>query len=170
MMRIDLLDGPVGWPIVEALDRAVWPPEVMATVVWRDIVWAQADKRVIAWEGERVVAHAGLFFRDGTLDGRPARMCGIGGVMTAEDRRGCGLCGAVMARAAEAMEGVDFGLLFCEPHNVKLYGGIGWRVFDGTVACAQPSGPMMFDLMPIMCLPKRTAPARGAIDLCGLPW
>jgi GNAT superfamily N-acetyltransferase len=169
-MRIDILDGDAGWPVVEALDREVWPPETMATVIWRDVVWAHADKRVIAWEGEHVVAHAGLFFRDGSLDGTHARMCGIGGVMTAPDRRRQGLAGAVMMRAAQAMDGVDFGLLFCEPHNVNLYGGLGWRVFDGTVACTQPMGAMMFDLMPAMCLPRRLAPARGAIDLCGLPW
>ncbi len=67
-------------------------------------------------------------------------------------------------------EGIDFGLLFCEPHNVKLYGNLGWRLFSGTVHCTQPSGPMTFDMMPTMILPVRMTPESGRIDLCGLPW
>jgi hypothetical protein len=43
-------------------------------------------------------------------------------------------------------------------------------VFDGSVACTQPSGPFVFDMMPTMTLAKRMSPERGAIDLCGLPW
>jgi predicted acetyltransferase len=171
-MRIEVLDGEAGWPVVEALDGEVWPPDVMTDVVWRDVVWSHADRRVVVWEGERVVAHVGVFHRDGTLDGARTRMCGIGGVMTAPSERRKGYAGAAMRRAAQHMddEGVDFGLLFCEPHNVKLYGDLGWRVFHGKVRCTQPSGPMIFDMMPTMILPIRTTPARGEIDLCGLPW
>jgi hypothetical protein len=77
-----------------------------------------------------------------------------------------------MNRAAETMReaGVDFGLLFCERHNVGLYASLGWRIFLGQVHCTQPSGPMVFDMMPNMTLPLRLAPERGVIDLCGLPW
>jgi GNAT superfamily N-acetyltransferase len=169
-MRIEVLDGEAGWPIVEALDREVYSPQFMATAIWRDVVWAHADKRVVIHDGGRPVCHAGLFFREGTHDGRRARMCGIGGVMTAPGARRKGFASAAMARAAEVMDGVDFGLLFCEPHNVAFYGGLGWSVFDGSVACTQPSGPFVFDMMPTMTLAKRVSPERGAIDLCGLPW
>lgn len=170
MMRIELLDGKDGWPIVEALDREVYPPEVMATVPWKHIVWAHADKRVAVWDGGRVVCHAGLFFRDGTHDGVPVRMCGIGGVMTSASVRQRGFAGAAMKHAAAAMDGADFGLLFCEQHNVKFYSGLGWRIFSGSVHCEQPSGPYVFDMMPNMVLPLRKAPRDGKIDLCGLPW
>jgi predicted acetyltransferase len=171
-MRIDVLEGEAGWSIVEALDHEVWTPEIMANVIWRDVVWAHADRRVIVWEDERVVAHAGVFHREGKLDGRSARLCGIGGVMTAPSARKKGCAGAAMKRAAQLMadDGIDFGLLFCEPHHVKLYGGLGWCVFRGRVHCVQPSGPMIFDMMPTMVLPIRTTPEGGEIDLCGLPW
>lgn len=169
-MRVEVLDGKEGWPVVEALDREVYPPEVMATVVWKHIVWAHADRRVVVWDEDRVVCHAGLFFREGTHDGKPARMCGIGGVMTAQSLRKRGYASAAMRRAAEEMHGVDFGLLFCEPHNVAFYGGLGWQVFSGEVHCAQPSGAMIFDMMPNMVLPLRAGPRNGKIDLCGLPW
>jgi aminoglycoside 2'-N-acetyltransferase I len=169
-MEIELLDGDQGWEVVRALDREVYSPQFMATAIWRDVVWAHADKRVVVRDEGRVVCHAGLFFREGTLDGAPAKMCGIGGVMTAPDARKRGYASAAMRRAAEAMAGLDFGLLFCEAHNVALYAGLGWRVFGGSVMCVQPSGPFLFDMMPTMILPKRAAPERGAIELCGLPW
>jgi len=173
MMRIEVLDGEEGWPVVEALDREVYPPEYMATVIWKHVVWAHADKRVVAWdEGGRVACHAGLFFRDGTHDGAPVRICGIGGVMTSAAVREQGFASAVMRRAAEEMasRATDFGLLFCERHNVRLYAGLGWKIFAGQVHCTQPAGAMIFDMMPNMLLPLKRAPQRGKIDLCGLPW
>ncbi len=169
-MRIDILDGEEGWAQVEALDREVYSPEFMVTAIWREIVWAHADKRVVVRDEGRVVCHAGLFFREGTLDGLPAKMCGIGGVMTSPVARRKGFAGAAMKRAAEAMAGADFGLLFCEQHNVALYAGLGWKDFPGRVECDQPSGRMVFDMMPRMVLPLAVHPTGGVIDLCGLPW
>jgi GNAT superfamily N-acetyltransferase len=169
-MRIDILDGEEGWAAVEALDREVYSPEFMATAIWREIVWAPADKRVVVRDEGRVVCHAGLFFREGTLDGAPVKMCGIGGVMTSPSARRKGYAGAAMTRAAEAMAGADFGLLFCEKHNVALYARLGWKDFPGRVDCDQPSGRMVFDMMPRMVLPLAMHPAGGVIDLCGLPW
>jgi aminoglycoside 2'-N-acetyltransferase I len=168
-MLVELLDGSEGWPLAEALNREVYPPEVMATAIWRDIVWAEADKRVIVRAEGKAVCHAGLYFRDGLLNAAPARLCGIGGVMTSPAAQRRGHASAAMRRAAAAMAGVDFGLLFCEPHNVRFYGGLGWRVFEGTVHCAQPACRIKFDMMPTMVLPLRTMPG-GEIDLCGLPW
>jgi GNAT superfamily N-acetyltransferase len=172
MMRIEVLDGNDGWPFVEALDREVYSPEFMSTAIWRDVVWAHADRRIVIRESECVICHAGVFFRDGLLNGSAVRVCGIGGVMTSPSARKKGCAGAAMRRAAQLMqdERTDFGLLFCEPHNVKLYGNLGWRLFHGKVHCTQPSGPMIFDMMPTMILPLGETPESGEIDLCGLPW
>jgi GNAT superfamily N-acetyltransferase len=171
-MRIEVLEGKQGWPLVEALDREVYSPEFMATAIWRDVVWAHADRRILIFENGRAVCHAGVFFRDSLLNGTAVRLCGIGGVMTSPSARKKGCAGAAMKRAAELMddEGIDFGLLFCERHNVNLYSDLGWRVFPGKVHCVQPSGPMTFDMMPTMILPVGMTPEGGEIDLCGLPW
>jgi len=171
-MRIEVFDGESGWAVVEALDREVYTPEYMATATWRDVVWAHADKRIVIFDDQKPVCHAGVFFRDGLLDGAPVRLCGIGGVMTSPSAREKGCAGAAMTRAAQLMEedGIDFGLLFCERHNLELYGNLGWRIFSGAVQCTQPSGPMTFDMMPTMILPVRMTPDSGKIDLCGLPW
>jgi len=171
-MRIEVLDGEPGWAVVEALDREVYTPEYMAAAIWRDVVWAHADKRIVIFDDQKPVCHAGVFFRDGLINGTPVHLCGIGGVMTSPAVRKKGYAGVAMNRAAQLMEEerIDFGLLFCEAHNLKLYGNLGWRIFSGAVHCIQPSGPMTFDMMPTMILPVRMTPDSGKIDLCGLPW
>jgi GNAT superfamily N-acetyltransferase len=171
-MRIEVLDGEEGWRRVESLDREVYPPEVMAIVPWRDVTWAHADRRVVVSDVEGIRCHVGVFWRNGTFGGRAVRMAGIGGVMTSAGVRRKGFGGAALRRAAELMqeERIDFGLLFCEPHNERFYGNLGWHVFDGGVWTEQPQGRVRFDMMHALCLPLRIAPQRGIIDLCGLPW
>jgi aminoglycoside 2'-N-acetyltransferase I len=171
-MHIEVLDGEGGWPLVEALDREVYPPEVMATVPWRDVTWAHADKRVVVSDLAGARCHVGLYWRNGTFDGTHVRMAGIGGVMTSSAVRRNGYASSAMSRAAQLMdeEGIDFGLLFCEPHNERFYGNLGWSIFDGEVWTEQPQGRIRFDMMHALSLPIRFAPQRGVIDLCGLPW
>jgi hypothetical protein len=71
-----------------------------------------------------------------------------------------------------AYPALDFGLLFCEPHNVGFYEGIGWHRFNGEVLVEQPAGSIIiYDIMGTMTLDLGTsAPRRGSIDLRGLPW
>jgi aminoglycoside 2'-N-acetyltransferase I len=169
---IEIVDGDEAWPRVEPLDREVYPPQVMATVIWRDIAWAHAHKRVLVTDEGTLACHVGIYFRDGTHDGSEVRIAGIGGVMTSERVRRQGCAGGAMKAAADLMreERVDFGLLFCEPHNANFYGNLGWKAFAGEVYCEQPNGKIRFDLMPTMVLPQSRIPTSGVIDLCGLPW
>ena len=103
----------------------------MATVPWRDVVWAHADLRVIVSDREGIRCHVGVFWRNGTFDGQRVRMAGIGGVMTSPGVRRKGYASEALRRAEEFMvhEQVDFGLLFCEPHNERFYGNLGWTRF-----------------------------------------
>ena len=171
-MPIEILDGEDGWRLIEALDREVYPPEVMARVPWRDVTWAHADKRIVVSDRDGVRCHVGIYWRNGTFDGAEVRIAGIGGVMTSSGTRRKGYATGAMRRAAELMrdEEIDFGLLFCEPHNERFYGNLGWTIFGGEVWTEQPQGRIRFDMMHALCLPLRTAPERGVIDLCGLPW
>jgi predicted acetyltransferase len=171
-MRIEIVDGQKGWPLVEALDQEVYPPAVMATVPWRNVTWAHADIRVVVSDDEGVRCHVGIFWRDGMYGGQSVRMAGIGGVMTSARVRRKGYAGSALREAARLMEqdDIDFGLLFCEEHNEKFYGTLGWNIFNGEVWTEQPEGRVRFDMMRTLCLPVRTNPTRGVIDLCGLPW
>lgn len=170
--RIEILDGDAGWTLAEPLDRECYPPETMATVIWRDIVWAHADKRVVVHGEAGLVCHVGIYFRDAVQDGTPVRIAGIGGVMTSPGARRAGHAGRAMHVAREVMrqQEIDFGLLFCEPHNMPFYEGLGWRIFAGAVYCEQPTGRIPFDMMHTMVLPVRVSPTGRTIDLCGLPW
>jgi aminoglycoside 2'-N-acetyltransferase I len=171
-IKVEVHDGEAGWPLAEALDHECYPPEVMATIVWRDVTWAHADLRILVRELNKTVCHVGLYFRQGKDSDAPCDIGGIGGVMTAPAVRGRGHAGRAMRLAADMMEyrGRDFGLLFCEPQNVAFYERLGWGIFDGDVFCEQPSGRIKFDMMHAMVLPLRCAPRSRVIDLCGLPW
>jgi aminoglycoside 2'-N-acetyltransferase I len=171
--RIEVRCGDDSWRDIQPLAALVYPPEVLATIVWRDVTWATADRRVLVHDGGRRVSVVGLYRRNSGHDGMPVRIGGIGGVMTHPEHRRRGFAGAGMAEARHlfAAEGVDFALLFCEPKNIGFYGALGWSVFPGDVVVEQPAGRGPFMLMTAMVLGlARTAPAAGIIDLCGLPW
>jgi aminoglycoside 2'-N-acetyltransferase I len=171
-MRMDVVEGDAGWALAEALDAEVYPPEAMARIVWRDVVWAHADKRIIGNVENAVVCHVGIFLRDGTLNGQFVKIGGIGGVMTANHARKKGYAGEAMRLAGQFFESkdVDFALLFCEAHHEHFYERLGWRKFSGNVFAEQPEGRKCFDLMAGMLLPLRKMPVDGLIDLCGFPW
>jgi predicted acetyltransferase len=175
--RIDVEPGDAGWLRARPLLREVWSPEVVATQPWRDVVWAQADKRVlVADEKGDVVCHVGLYLRDATWDDRAVRIGGIGGVATRADCRRRGLAASAMQRAADEMrdvEGVDFGFLTCAPRHVPFYQRLGWRPFAGQIFVEQPQGRIRLDRLNVtgpMVLDLELAPRSGVLDLEGLPW
>jgi len=169
---IEIVDGEAGWHESETLDRICYPPEVMATVVWRDVVWAHASKRIFVRLDGTTACHVGIYFRQAKDGRRDVYVAGIGGVMTlpSAQRLGCASC--AMQSAAQLMQrlGCDFGLLFCEGHNIAFYERLAWQRFEGAVFCEQPEGRVQFDLMHTMVLPVASAPRANVIDLCGLPW
>lgn len=171
-VEIERVSGDEGWTEAEVLDRICYPPETMATIIWRDVVWAHADRRVFARLDGRAVCHVGIYWRDGRDGDVPVRIGGIGGVMTLPEarRRGCATQAMLSAASEMGQAACDFGLLFCEPHNIAFYEGLGWQVFAGRVHCEQHNRRIVFDMMPAMFLPLRSAPREDVLDLCGLPW
>jgi hypothetical protein len=171
--RIEVCDGNESWPLAEPVLKAVWPPEVMATLAWRDLVFAHAVRRVLAWDDDgRLVCHVGLFVREIRWDGRPVNVGGIGGVATLPHRREQGFASTALKRAAEcfAEAKLDFGLLFCEAARFDYYHNRGWSRFHGTVTMEQPSGQARLTSLTPFVLDLRLAPRSGDLDLCGLPW
>jgi aminoglycoside 2'-N-acetyltransferase I len=172
-MRIEIRPGDDSWREIQPLVELVYPPEVLATIVWRDVAWAHAHRRMLVYDRQQLVSAVGLFPRRGRHDGERVHIGGIGGVMTHPEHRRRGFAGAAMRRARGlfATEGMDFALLFCEPENIGFYGALGWCLFPGGVIADQPAGCGPFTLMRAMVLGlARAAPACWVIDLCGLPW
>lgn len=173
--RIEIVNGDEGWRLASRLLEAVWPPEVVATLPWKDVVWARADSRVLNINGHNdVIGHAGIYLRNATFDARPVKIGGIGGVATRLDCRRQGIAGEMMRQAVMEMRythGVDFGLLFCEPRHAPLYRQLGWRSFEGEVFVEQPrEGRVRFSVTDAFVFDLKIAPRAGILDLCGLPW
>jgi aminoglycoside 2'-N-acetyltransferase I len=173
-IEIEVLNGNESWPIAEPLFKEVWPPEVVRTLPWADIVFAHADLRVlIQTETGEAVCHAGIYRREVKWNGRRMRAGGIGGVLTRQNCRRRGYASIALNAAIQTLrdEGsTDFALLFCEPHNAPFYVGRGWQPFDGEIYAEQPQGRVRFEVIAPYVHELRRAPRQGTIDLCGLPW
>jgi aminoglycoside 2'-N-acetyltransferase I len=171
--RIELCDGDETWPLADPLLEAVWPPDALASIAWGELVFADADLRILTFdEGDRLVSHIGLFLRDMRWGTRPVRVGGIGGVATRPESRRRGFASVGLARAATYFQNAkrDFGLLFCEEHKFDFYRGRGWRPFECPVLMEQPQGRVTLTSMTPFVLDLRLAPRSGELDLCGLPW
>jgi aminoglycoside 2'-N-acetyltransferase I len=174
-MLIEVRGGPESRPEVQSLFAQVYPDAVLETVPWRNVTSAPADHRVVLLDDAgNIVASAGLISRTASLDNAPVRIGGIGGVMVSPAHQRQGLGRIVMEAVHECLRsdhGVQFGLLFCEPHNTGFYESVGWRRFEGEVFAEQPNGSVRYDIMPTMTLSVATnAPRSGRMDLRGLPW
>jgi predicted N-acetyltransferase YhbS len=173
-MQVEEWDGEASRPLLSRLRKAVYPPEVVAKIVWRDITSAAASRRILVRQEGEVVAAAGLHWRNGRLDGAPVLIGGLGGVMTMPELQGQGL-GLIAVKAAMKALIRDrhpaFGLLFCEDKTAGFYSRLGWKRFEGEVTVDQPTGRMVYRTMSAMVAPLGAqAPMRGNVDLCGLPW
>jgi aminoglycoside 2'-N-acetyltransferase I len=174
-MRVDVRDGPGSRSAVASLFAQVYTDAVLETVPWRNITAAPAERRVVVLShAGDIVAACGFLARDAFLNDVPVRIGGIGGVMVAPSHQRRGLGRIAMEAAHEAMRSemeVEFGLLFCEPHNVAFYENLGWRVFSGDVLVEQAGVTIRYDIMQTMTLScLGDAPDWGRIDLRGLPW
>ena len=172
-MRIDIRPGDAAWEVAGPLLNAVWPPDLVASLPWGGLATAHADFRVLVTHDGELVSHVGLFIRSCDWDGRIVRVGGIGGVATAEPQRGLGFASAGMKAAIAALardHEVDFGLLFCEEHNVAFYRGLGWHSFHGTVFAEQPEGRIHHNSVAPLVYDVKLSARAGVIDLRGLPW
>jgi len=108
--------------MAEPLFNAIWPPHVVATLPWADIVFAHAELRVLVRDdADDVICHVGIYRRDVTWTAAscaPAASAGF-------DPRGCQgarLCLDCAERCdpdPEDERSIDFALLFCEPYRAR---------------------------------------------------
>ena len=63
--HIEIKVGHVGWQQAAPLLKAVWPPEVVATLPWGEVVWAYPDWRVLVFNSASdIIGHAAMVLRD----------------------------------------------------------------------------------------------------------
>ncbi len=173
-IELDILNGDASLVEAEPLFNAVWPPHVVAALPWAGVVFAHADLRVLLRdEADDVVCHVGIYRREGRWNSRRLHIGGIGGVLTREDKRRRGYATIALDAAIRTLKdegSADIGLLFCEPRHAPFYLARGWKPFDGEIFAEQPSGRIRFTAISPYVYDVRRKLARGAIDLCGLPW
>ena len=158
----------------QQLRAAVYPPEVLATLPGTQFEWTVPQWSVLVWDQDELVSRVGLITREILSNGENKFIGGIGGVMTHPQKQGKGYASHAMREAARILDSefsVAFALLFCRPHLVKFYSGLGWKQFGGQVFVEQSHGKIEFSANGAMVLDgKETAPLQGILDLNGLPW
>jgi aminoglycoside 2'-N-acetyltransferase I len=141
---------------------------------WADFYqWAEADWRVLVYEGNELVSTLEIVERNAKAGTQPVFLGGIGGVCTHPDCRGRGLASLAMQAAAEFMRQqlkVEFGLLMCDIKRIHLYGSLGWQVINGALYFDQPGGKVMEPGTTMMLICGNRPWPGGDVDLCGLPF
>ncbi|WP_329113152.1 GNAT family N-acetyltransferase [Streptomyces sp. NBC_01465] len=96
----------------------------------------------------RLVAHTGLLRLSLSAGGIDTAAVGVGGVAVAPELRGHGLARVVVGAALEHARtmGPPYGILFCRPPLVPLYGRLGWQELDQEVHVEQPQGTVTMPL------------------------
>lgn len=175
-IEIEILNGNASWPQARPLFDAIWPPEVVTRLPWAGIAFANPDLRVLVQdEAGDTLCHVGLYRRMITWNGQKMNAGGIGGVLTRADMRNRGLATVALNAANQTFrheDSVNFAILFCEDMRMPFYAARGFVPFEGDVHIEQPGqGRVRFTaIQPMVHDLKRTAPTRGTLDLCGLPW
>lgn len=151
-----------------------WQREAFGHQTWTaGYTWTPPEWRLLLTDAGEPVSHLKVVTRLGAVGGTPARLGGIGSVMTPAGLRGRGYASELMRRAAEFMFGtlhVELGMLFCLPPLVPLYRGMGWIEVASPVWIEHPSGRIRWPEA-AMVLPRPGAEWVDAeIDVRGLPW
>lgn len=159
---------------VARLSRAVYPPHLLKNRPKPPLQWAEKQWSLLLWEGKELVSLMGMLVREGTLNGRPVLLGGIGSVKTHPEARGRGYAGVGMEKTAVFLrdeQQVAFSVLFCRQALFSYYQRFGWQPFAGDVFAEHSDGRKLFTFNETMVLSgKQAAPQTGVLDLCGKPW
>ncbi len=136
--------------------------------------WRSKDLHFLLYSDDKPLCHVGILKHVISLNGEPATVAGVGGVVTVPEAQGKGHARRLMQHAAEYFEhkwNVDAGLLFCRTELLAYYEALGWHeVVDGPVTIQQPDGEMLSPLR-VMVLPlKELSWTSANINLQSFPW
>lgn len=156
------------------LKAAVYPPERESAWEGASREWAGPEWGVfVRDDAGNLVSYTGVVKREGSIDGRPVSIGGIGGIATHPDHQGKGYAPLGMGRALDYLttRGTDFALLVCRDELVDYYSRLGWALFAGELLVTQFGEPETFTFNRVMTGDlNRPAPKSGTIDLQGPPW
>jgi aminoglycoside 2'-N-acetyltransferase I len=149
-----------------------WGEDIFG-VTHLNLKWRPKDLHLFLDVDGRPVSHVGLLQHTIEVGGRPLKVCGVGGVVTARFAQGKGY-GSHAMRSAEALMseqwGVDFGVLFCRDELVPFYERLGWQLVKESVEIEQPSGPVASPMIVMALACKQSAWPAGPVKLNSFPW
>jgi predicted N-acetyltransferase YhbS len=140
---------------------------------WTDA--AERPIRLLGWQDERLVAHAGILVREVRVGATTVPVVGLCTVMVHPDRQGTGLGAAIvrasLAEGARRWPTADHAVFVCLESRVGFYERLGARRIGGPVTFDQPDGvtTMAIVTMQVALRDGVSWPA-GAAHMVGLPW
>jgi GNAT superfamily N-acetyltransferase len=138
-----------------------------------NLSWRPKDLHFLLYSDGKPISHVGVLKHVISVNGEPATVGGVGGVMTVPSAQKKGFARQLMKHTARFFKqewAVDAGLLFCLPKLTPYYEALGWQEARSPVLIEQPGGPIMSPLR-VMVLPlvEEGWPS-GRIELGSLPW
>lgn len=159
---------------LRTLKRAVYPPDEGSEWEGASREWAGPQWGVFVREDSgRLVSYTGVVRTNGTADGRPVTIGGLGGIATHPAHRGRGYAAIGMARGLDHLTAAatEFALLVCRDELVAYYEKLGWVEFAGDLLVTQFGEPEIFTFNRVMVGDLvGKAPRAGTLDLGGPPW
>ena len=135
--------------------------------------WRPKDLHFLLYSDGKLVSHVGILKHVVSVNGEPATVGGVGGVVTIPEAQKKGFARRLMQHSAEFFERawkVDAGLLFCLPKIVAYYEALGWQSVESPVLIEQPNGKIASPLR-VMVLPfGERRWSSGNVELQSLPW
>ena len=149
-----------------------WGENILGVAALK-LSWRPKDLHFVLYSDGEPVSHVGVLKHVVSVNGEPATVGGVGGVVTVPEAQKKGFARQLMRHAAKLLEQewkMDAGLLFCLPKLLAYYEALGWQEVETSVLIEQPSGTIVSPV-PVMVLPLGEAGwSSGSIELRGLPW
>jgi GNAT superfamily N-acetyltransferase len=135
--------------------------------------WRPKDLHFLLYSDGNLISHVGVLKHVASVDGQPATIGGVGGVVTVPEAQKKGFARRLMQHTAEFLERewkVDAGLLFCLAKLVPYYEMLGWQGVKGPVLIEQPNGKIASPLRVLILPFDERSRLYGSVDLRSLPW
>src|SRR6185503_9929458 len=98
--------------------------------------WRPKDLHFLLYSDGALVSHLGVLKHVVSVNGEPATIGGVGGVVTVPEAQKRGFARQLMQHTAKFFKQeweVDAGLLFCLPKMAAYYEALGWQEVEGPV-------------------------------------
>lgn len=158
---------------LEAMKRAVYPPERFADSPGRLREWTPPGWGVLVTVGGEIVSYTGIVVTEAAVNGRPAAIGGVGSIATHPAHRGQGHASRSIEMALDWMAGkdVEFAMLVCRDELVPYYERGGWDMYAGELLVSQFGERETFTFNRVMVRAVTAdPPSGGVIDIGEPPW